>query len=275
MHRSRGPASMRRVSNPLTPTMQLATSEPVFIRALRPADIDRLLVLEHRRWTTGQAASAETLLQRIHRWPKLSMGAFGARSGAALASLFLRPATAELVRAAHTWYECAEPRPGEPPAEGSHTLFGISLTSVHPGAVRPMLQHLWLQAVQSGWREVYLGSPMPGLRRAIQRRPDLEACSYAHQRRRGGPVDPQLRYYHRLGFCEIVAVRAGYFPHEESLDHGAVLRHVLPYGHLDGVLRRLPLEVLRQIAAGLYGAGRPAMADDQTARPTTVEAWWL
>jgi hypothetical protein len=248
---------MRGLSTPQFQTMLTAAATAPVIRLLQPADIDRLLVLEHQQWTARQAACADTMLQRMAAWPLLSIGAFCPHSGAALASLFLRPVRAQDVRRAATWYDCASAPPGDAPA-GEPSLFGISMTSVHPGAVQPMLQHLWLQAVRNGWREVYLGSPIPGLRRALQRRPGLAAEAYARQYRHGLPADPQLRYYHGKGFREIVAVRPGYFPHEESLDHGVVLRHALPYGDLQWMLRQMPDTLLRQIAAGLYlpaGAG--------------------
>jgi hypothetical protein len=233
-----------------------AATAPV-IRLLHPADIDRLLELEHRQWTPRQAATADTMLQRMQAWPWLSLGAFCPHSGTALASLFLRPIQPRQVRQAATWYDCAGLEPDESMAAGrSDSLFGISMTCVQPEAMRPMLQFLWVHAMRNGWREVYLGSPVPGLRRALQRSPGLSADAYARQTRRGLPADPQLRYYHGKGFREIVAVRPGYFPHEASLDHGVVLRHVLPYADLQRLLRQMPGRVLRTLAASLYGPAR-------------------
>lgn len=244
--------------------MQISTSSPcVKVRFLQRGDIDRLLVLEHQQWTPRQAASAEQMQQRMEVYPELCLGAFCPDSGAALASAFLRPVRRAEVARARTWEDCASLDGSRQPKDGCRSLFGISLTSVHPGAVRPMMQFMWVQAMQQGWRDIYLGSPVPGLRRALQRNPMLEVEDYVRGRRHGLPVDPQLRYYHGKGFREIVAVRRDYFPHEESLDYGAVLRHVLPYSELDWLLRQMPPGVLRQLAAGLYGpagAPRPSIA---------------
>lgn len=227
-------------------------------RFLQHSDIDRLLVLEHQQWTPRQAASGEQMQQRIETWPGLCLGVFCPESGAALASAFLRPIHRADVLRARAWEDCARLECGRPPQEGRRSLFGISMTSVHPGAVRSMLQALWVQAMQQGWRDIYLGSPVPGLRRARQRNPALDVTQYVRQRRHGLPVDPQLRYYHGKGFRQIVAVRPDYFPHEDSLDYGAVLRHVMPFSELDWLLRQMPARVLQNLSRGLYGpAGAP------------------
>lgn len=245
--------------------MQLsAASSCLTARFLEHDDIDRLLVLEHQQWTPRQAATAEQMQQRMDAWPELCLGVFCPDSGAALASAFLRPIHRAAVQRARAWEDCAGLDDDRRPQDSSHrSLFGISMTSVHPGAVRPMFQFLWVLAMQRGWRDIYLGSPVPGLRRALQRNPMLEVEDYVRRRRHGLPVDPQLRYYHGKGFREIVAVRRGYFPHEESLDYGAVLRHVLPCSELDWLLRQMPPGMLRQLSTGLYGlpgAPRPSIA---------------
>ena len=42
--------------------------------------------------------------------------------------------------------------------------------------------------------------------------------------RHGGlPLDPQLRYYHRRGFKDLVAVRPDYFPHAGGTGYGVRL----------------------------------------------------
>jgi len=240
-----------------------AASSCLTVRFLQRDDIDRLLVLEHQQWTPRQAASGEQMQQRMEVYPELCLGVFCPYSGAALASAFLRPVRRADVERARTWEDCACLDEDRLPRGSSRSLFGISLTSVHPGAVRPMMQFMWVQAMQQGWRDIYLGSPVPGLRRALQRDPMQEIEDYVRRRRHGLPVDPQLRYYHGKGFREIVAVRRDYFPHDESLDCGAVLRHVLPFSELDWLLRQMPPRVLRHIATSLYGppgAPRPSLA---------------
>jgi hypothetical protein len=272
---SRGAASMRgiAVANPPMETFtspaaarvassraSQPTSPGLLARHLRLDDIDRLVELEHRQWTPRQAASAAVMRQRLDAWPALCLGVFCPRSGAALASAFLRPVDKDHAEQARTWHECANADDTARPHAASACLFGISMTSIDPGAVAPMLRLLWVQAVQQGWRDIYLGSPIPGLRRALQRDCTLHVEQYVRQRRHGLPADPQLRYYHGKGFRDVVAVRPDYFPHEESLDHGVVLRHSLPLREVHWLLRQMPPRVLHRVAGGLYGAAPRATA---------------
>lgn len=197
------------------------------VRFLTTADVAELLVLEHQKWTAEQAAPREELVRRIRTHPRFCVGAFHARTGQALASLFVKPTSVAEIRAARTWAECATvaPASGERPAQA---LFGISLTSIEPQALDALLEFFWPIAVESGAREVYLGSPVPGLRAWRRRNPHAAVEDYVRARHKDRPVDPQLHYYHTKGFTHIEAVRPGYFPHHRSLDYGVVLRAPIP-----------------------------------------------
>jgi hypothetical protein len=219
-------------------------------RFLRPADVPALLALEHRQWTARQAADAATLARRIEAWPQLCVGAFRAETGEALASLFMKPTSREAVERARCWEHCARLADARGAHDGqrARSLFGISLTSVDAEAAWSLIRFFWPHALKQGWQEIYLGSPMPGFRRAREFERQLAAEHYARSRRRGLPLDPQLRYYHRKGFKEIVAVLPGYFPHEASLDHGAVLRGRVPLSALWPLWQRLPLPLLQRFS---------------------------
>lgn len=133
------------------------------VRFLAEADVPELLRLEHQTWTEEQATRAEEMRQRISAHPTLSMGAFCPRTGTALASLFLGP---------------------------------ISLSSNDGTAVEALMAWLWPQALKAGRRDIYLGSPVPGLA-AWRRRQHPEGDvddDYVRARRHGLPADPQLRY---------------------------------------------------------------------------------
>jgi hypothetical protein len=95
------------------------------------------------------------------------------------------------------------------------------MTSVDATAADRMLA--FLQPHVRPIRTVYLGSPLPGLRAWRERNPDLPVETYVHDRSKGVPRDPQLRYYHGRGIRRIEAVKPDYFPHPESLDYGAVI----------------------------------------------------
>lgn len=219
-------------------------------RNLRIGDIPALLDLERKQWTQEQQATAEDFRSRIAAHPDLSGGAFCAETGELLASLFCKPTTeAEWVNPGD-WQKSAA-LDGKVPTNkhASRCLFGISLTSVDAGAALQLIAFNYLYAVKCGTREVFLGSPMPGLKRHLQRKPGASVEAYARTTRAGLPVDPQLRYYHGKGFCELVAVRENYFPHEASCDYGAILKSRVPYPWLTPLFRLVPVPVLRSLAA--------------------------
>jgi hypothetical protein len=90
-------------------------------------------------------------------------------------------------------------------ARVSNSLFGISLTSVDPQAAAAIFEFFWPHALKNGWREIYLGSPVSGLKCALDQDSSLDAKTYIYARRGGLPLDPQLRYYRKKGFTDIVS----------------------------------------------------------------------
>jgi hypothetical protein len=77
------------------------------------------------------------------------------------------------------------------------------------------------------------------LARWQQANPEKPAEAYVFATRGGLPRDPQLRYYWGKGFKRIVACEPNYFPHEASLDYGAVIRGRIPLFALAPVWKRL------------------------------------
>lgn len=214
------------------------------VRLLQAHDISRLLVLEHKKWSDGQAASAEAMAQRIAAHPQLCMGAFCPRTGEALASLFLKPISEVQLKSAGTWADCARTM-GVGGSLPCRDLFGISLSSIRPDAVKAMSSFFWPHALKAGWRQIYLGSPVPGLAAWRQAEPHASVESYVYGTRNGLPRDPQLRYYWQKGFKTIVACKPDYFPHPASLDYGVVIRWRIPLSALAPLWRHVPLPWLR------------------------------
>jgi hypothetical protein len=217
----------------------------IHTRWLTEHDVPALLELERRQWQAHQAASAATLTQRIRLHPRLSVGAFCSQSGAALCSLFMRPigdTQVAALRQGAAWHECEAASAHA--AQQRRDLFGISLTSVDTRAVRDVMAFFYPYALRSGWRRIYLGSPMPGLTDALNREPGLKPADYAARHRGRLPLDPQLRYYHRHGFKTLVAVAPDYFPHADSLNHGAILMGRVPLSWLHPLWRTLPSALL-------------------------------
>lgn len=224
---------------------------PVEVRFLRPEDAEELVKLEQMKWDEeGQAADGAEMAARIQAYPQLSIGAFDTTDGAALASLFMKPITMGELHAAATWSDCARVETAVPAA--TRSLFGISLSSVDADAVAAILEFFWPYALKDGWRDIYLGSPMPGLRAWKRVNPDTPAEVYMRDERHGLPRDPQLRYYHGKGFKDIVSCKPDYFPHSASLDYGAVLRGRIPLSAGAPLWRLVPLPWLRQMRQLLF-----------------------
>jgi hypothetical protein len=196
--------------------------DPFEVRVLVPEDIDRLMVLEKTKWTADQATTGEEMLRRIAAYPRTSIGAFSRVTGEALVSLFVKPVTAQRLAAADTWADCAQielPLPRD-----TSLAFGISLSSVDADAVPAVLGFACSRLLESGFTHVYLGSPLPGLRAWRSAHPDTPVAEYVFATHDGIPRDPQLRYYYGKGFSSVESCKPDYFPHEESLDYGAVIR---------------------------------------------------
>lgn len=215
---------------------RLASAVRAQARLLTPGDLSALLELEHEKWNAVQAASRAQLLARIEAHPELAIGAFCVHTGKLLASLFLKPVPDDFDRNADTWQACV----AAAPLSDSRSLFGISLSSRDAAGVDALFAFFWPRALARGWRYIYLGSPVPGLRAWRRRHPHGNVEDYVYRRQGGRPLDPQLRYYHRRGFTKIVGVKRDYFPHERSLDYGVLLRCTVPLSLLAPVWRRLP-----------------------------------
>lgn len=211
--------------------------------------------LERRQWDALQAADEAALRQRIDKYAGLCVGAFCPSTGEALASLFMKPVDLNDIRNASSWADCSAP--SRSAASGaSSRLFGISLTSVDPRAAASVFEFFWPYALKHGYREIYLGSPIPGLRRALAANPALVVEDYVYSRREQWPRDAQLRYYYRKGFREIVAVLPNYFPHQQSLDYGVLLRGKVPLSRLCFLWKVMPLGLLQRVLGWIASIGK-------------------
>ncbi|MER5182711.1 hypothetical protein ABT009_30905 [Streptomyces sp. NPDC002896] len=239
-----------RTSKPRDPQWPNSPGGSVEVRFLRSDDVEWLMALEQTKWNQEQAADGDELAARIEAYPQLGIGAFALDTGEALASLFMKPITPERLRAAKTWADCA--RVERPVPAETRSLFGISLSSIDADAVTAIFEFFWPYALKSGWRDIYLGSPMPGLRAWKRAHSDVPVDAYLHEKRHNLPRDPQLRYYYNKGFKSIEACKPDYFPHESSLDHGAILRGHIPLSAGAPLWRILPLSWLRLMRRLLF-----------------------
>lgn len=221
------------------------------VRFLRHDDLQALMELELAVWAPNQAASITDISDRISRHPQLAIGAFCKNTGRALASLFARPTHPENVRQAVNWQECVHGT-SISDSKTATALFGISLSSIHAEAAKAIFEFFWPHALKNGYCEMFLGSPVPGLRNWMQENPDKSAEDYIFAKRNGLPRDPQLRYYYRKGFQRIVAVRPNYFPHEASLNYGVIIGGRIPFSTLSPLWQRMPLNWLESMKKWLF-----------------------
>lgn len=227
------------------------------VRFLSADDIPALLALESAKWEANQAASAEMLERRIATYPELCVGAFCTDSGSAVASLFLRPVAPAMFTAPVQWSDSSAMDQASICSTAS--LFGLSLSSTKPQAVEAIFAFLYPYLLKGGWRDIYLGSPIPGLRKALQRNAALPVWRYVHAKRRkcgDEPADPQLAYYYRKGFRQIVSIHKDYFPHAASLDYGVILRGSIPLARSSMLWRATPLPLLKGLSRALIAVSR-------------------
>ncbi|MEO6921583.1 MAG: hypothetical protein ABI171_21460 [Collimonas sp.] len=226
------------------------TRQRIEVRFLNQHDLQNLMELERAVWDETQAASVTEMSVRITRYPTLAIGAFCSETGRALASLFARPTSLEAVKRARSWQDCVNHDDSE--ASRQKALFGISLSSIDGDAAKAIFAFFWPHALKNGWQEMYLGSPIPGLRDWIRDNPGQAVENYVFERRKGLPRDRQLCYYHKKGFQRIVAVRREYFPHAASMNYGVVIGGRIPLGSLAPLWKRLPLPWLQAMKQWLF-----------------------
>lgn len=196
------------------------------VRNLRLSDLDQLVEMERTKWDREQAATAAEFFERIDQLPGHAAGAFAQGEDRLLASMFARPVTPETIREAKSWRECAYAP--LPPRGSTDCLFGVSLTSTSSRAAEALFRTFLPQLAVSGYRNLYGGSTVPGLREWIKSHPEGSPSSYVRATNDDGtPLDRQLRYYHLNGFTTIVSVKPNYFPHPQSLDYGALIHRRL------------------------------------------------
>ncbi|MFE6925378.1 hypothetical protein ACFVAV_30495 [Nocardia sp. NPDC057663] len=207
-------------------TVRTIAGNDIEVRNLRLSDLDQVVEMERAKWDDQQAATAEDLFDRIDQLPQHAAGAFARDGDRLLATMFARPVTRETIQEAENWRACAYAP--LPPPGSTDCLFGVSLTSTSSSAAEALFRSFLPQLAAMGYRNLYGGSTVPGLREWIKANPEGSPTSYVYATNDDGtPLDRQLRYYYLNGFTTIVSVKPHYFPHPQSLDYGAVIRRSL------------------------------------------------
>lgn len=66
------------------------------------------------------------------------------------------------------------------------------------------------------------------------------------------PRDPQLKYYFRKGFRQVVSIQEDYFPHAESMNYGVILRGVIPLSKLRPLWKFALFSVLQSMSTIVF-----------------------
>lgn len=225
-------------------------------RYLEIKDVTALLDLEKSKWDSHQAADSATLLQRINAYPELCIGTFCVHTGKAVASLFMRPINPAVFIAPTQWEIAANLSHKTGVPVESRSLFGISLSSNSAAAVNEIFRFFYPRALKAGWRDIYLGSPIPGYQNACQKNPELTAWEYVHKKKKTcsrEPFDAQLAYYYKKGFRRIVSIQANYFPHDQSLNYGVILHGVIPFSAPKKLWQSIPFPVIKSMSCVVFG----------------------
>lgn len=200
------------------------------------------MTLERAKWTGDQLPAPEVLALRISTYPELSMGAFCNTTGECLASLFLKPINSKSLTEEIDWQKCSEIVPNKTETH-LKSLFGISLSSIDSYAADRMFAYFYGYILKHGYRSVYLGSPIPGYKRALERENNLDVKEYVYRKNIQNswlPFDPQLYYYHKRGFRHIVSVQKDYFPHAASFDYGVIIEARVPLRQFSLIWKLFP-----------------------------------
>lgn len=231
----------------------------VLTRFLEPEDIPALIALEQSKWEPHQAADGTVMLERILAHPELCIGTFCLHTGQALASLFMRPVVPAMFTAPTSWAIAADVKASPCTNDPSRSLFGISLSSNSGDAVNAIFRFFYPRALKAGWHDIYLGSPIPGFRKARQKNPALTVWQYVHAKRKhhaDEPLDPQLRYYFKKGFRHIVSIQENYFPHADSADYGVILRAMIPLSRSRPLWQVTPFFILDSLSTMKFWLAR-------------------
>jgi len=223
----------------------------ITVRHVVPSDVPTLVELDHRVWKTKeQQADSYTFIERIKNCGDTCWAVFIGK--AAIASLYIMGVTHKQVMKSNSWDQITDKGTARSSIPYSQEWFGIGLAATQNAkkadAVEKLMTEAAIEALRLGIRYVYLGSPIPGLRKWLKKNRDKGINEYVYAKKVDNlPLDPQLRYYYKEGFRKIVQIKQNYFPHEKSLDYGVILRLENPFWRMKIAFRLLPTFLLRLI----------------------------
>jgi len=199
-------------------------SKRVDIRMATPDDVDGILELNERIWDEFPA-TREMIAKRIEIFPEGNYIAIDPENGKIVGSLclmFLGHGQSEFPS---SWMEITGDGTIRTHNPDGKYMYGVSLTADKGYSAGMKLQiYGWVTIIKYRRRGCYLGSPIPGFAEFKQQHPDVSVEDYVFRMKgeNGGPLDPELSYYHNAGFRP-VRVLENYEPDSKSLDYGVLI----------------------------------------------------
>jgi len=191
-------------------------------------DAGRLAALDKEVWADA-AASEEMFRERLTNAPGCTVIAVD-ESGTLCGSTsycFLDYETYETAGRC-SWYDLSGDGTASTHEPKGRDLFGINLV-VPSRAPRDTSTRLLLEVVRGGVRagvqRGLLGARLPGY---SKRAGKMSAEEYAWAERQGLPLDPEIRFYRKIGLRPIRLVE-NYFVDPESLDWGMIVEMKNPF----------------------------------------------
>lgn len=202
------------------------------IRLASVADIDRMIAIDNAAWWEGVAFTREQLESQLRIYPEGTwIAEIGTKAVGFVSVLRITSTFAESIR---SWNEATGNGFFTTHDPKGDVLFGANLSVVPEYQRLGIGDHLFATGfaslVRAGMRYGTLGGRLPGLAalngdRVKNNQGRLNGTEYADLKDDKGRVfDPELRFYLRQPFAELMRVIPDYFPDPESEDNGALLR---------------------------------------------------
>jgi hypothetical protein len=224
----------------------------VKVRFANEQDIHSLVALEKEVWGEG-AACFDALSARVKNFPKGTLIALDEnKTPVGTVSFCLLDYQQYETNGNVSWYDLSGNGTSSTHNPEGRDLFGINLGVVAkaPKCTSTLLLVEVVKAgVRIGVRRGLLGSRLPGYHKVADK---MLAEEYAWTTRKGLPIDPELRFYRKLGLRPIRLIE-NYFIDAESHDWGMIVEMKNPFYSsaplrlIGRVLAAMPIDLARLI----------------------------
>lgn len=218
-------------------------------RLVTQEDIPSLRELELEKWGVNGFTN-ENLESIINLAPEYSWGYFDQSNKKVLGSCFVMGKSKEKIINSKDWFETTDNGYATSHDKNSKTWFGMSLSSSHDAAVLAILVEVFSKILKDGIKEVYLGAPISGFHKWVEKNPTKSVEDYIKLfktfNKKNVHVDPLLAYYMQYGF-KIVCVKDNYFPYKSAHNYGVIIKYKNPFWFLSPFMKLIPNLIFNKI----------------------------